>query len=352
MADMDTNDKVPLHSHFPEEERGICWFFCGSCSMRSPPELIVDEDNVYNIDSGLDSESIDSGRISDAKVSDESTHAPEEDYKYVAPVAVEGSDGKLHVTRGKLMPKQKARVPVVDTAAKAGLFGMKNKVDRLDSSPSVIPPPTTKPAAPTRATDFSIAETYMADVGAEGAYFMVDANANNGTAYLVWSRKPVEGAAAFAKPNSEKLVQDFKFKSGGKNELSREINKSVRDYYRAWVIFVKQVLAYNAEVVMLPGILDERYFPVYLAIHHLSGKVKELKEGEGALSLLQYKEDSTDKDMMVDAVVAIPMNKASFMHKAANYDASTNSDVTMPTNDFVGVGTQYGDGAFLATTAK
>lgn len=70
----------------------------------------------------------------------------------------------------------------------------------------------------------------MAELGS-GCY-LTFSTASQGTLFINWSEKPIEGALAYIKPN--KPVPKFKFTTnGGRSELMRNIQgPNIKRYYQ------------------------------------------------------------------------------------------------------------------------
>lgn len=84
---------------------------------------------------------------------------------------------------------------------------------------------------------------------AEGCY-LTYADASNGSLFLHWSKTVVsDGVLAFFK--SGKPVAGFKFtKQGGREELTRETNSKVKNYFEGWCNYVKMAKEYGGEFTL------------------------------------------------------------------------------------------------------
>jgi len=128
----------------------------------------------------------------------------------------------------------------------------------------------------------------MSEVGGYLSYDPV----SNGTMFLTWSRTKVEGAIGFGR--TSKTVPEHKFKTKcGKNELFRSIQSDKKNWYRAWLEFVKQIHAYDAELFVLNV---DNPMPTVIIFHGLEGNVLTKVEAGGSGFQLTG----------VDAVAAVP----------------------------------------------
>lgn len=100
--------------------------------------------------------------------------------------------------------------------------------------------------------------TSLPSIVEQGAYLLFS-RADQGTTVLKWSKEPVEGALAFFEPSPEKVSPaSFKYKNGGQKEvLKSKLGISRKDYYKSWVLFVREGWKNNAVLTVLDSEKDE-----------------------------------------------------------------------------------------------
>jgi len=110
---------------------------------------------------------------------------------------------------------------------------------------------TTKAPAPIEKENIvsNIASNIVSDTSM-GCYLTFDI-ANEGSLFLNWSEKYVEGSLAFFAPR--KQIPKFKFKqNGGKSEFLRGLRGGVgiKKYFEGWTQFIKLAKDFNSNVTL------------------------------------------------------------------------------------------------------
>jgi len=192
------------------------------------------------------------------------------------------------------------------------------------------------PDSPSRSRKSSAeADEYIPEGAGAGAYLVFEP-IQHGTMSVIWSREPVKGALAYAKPSRK--VPGFKYAGGGKWELYREIANNKQTYYVGWTLFIQTCNQFGCTVV-ISSITDAiAPLPTALWLHRKEGSVHRVMPDQpfttlGVDVVAAIHRDNMDLDVhFMDRALFVQKSKAGGhfisldIRKKALYDLQNHQD--------------------------